>query len=91
MDAAGVRELARRRHFVRQIGAREILRAVQWLNRHSADCRKLAFGGLHEIPFLSYTRPSRSRRVLKPTIFREYDIRGVADVVAEGSKAESAG
>jgi hypothetical protein len=26
--------------------------------------------------------------VLKPTIFREYDIRGVADVVAHGSKAE---
>src|SRR5262249_53131405 len=70
VNAASVRKFARRA----QIEARDIVRTIQRLDGDAADCRKLAFGGFH--------RPATVlilTLMLKSTIFREYDIRGVAD------------
>ena len=83
VDAARVRKLAGRRQFARQIDPGQVFRDRRRLDRHSANCRKLAFGGFHQIPsyFILYRHGTIEHEtpMLKPTIFREYDIRGVAD------------
>src|SRR5205823_4278884 len=53
VDAAGVRELAGRRRL------RDVFGPVQRLDRHSADCRKLAFDGFHFVPGYRYLNPAR--------------------------------
>ena len=56
-------------------------RFVQGFNRDAANCRKLAFGGLWVGSLHGYPAIKTSYQdMLKPTVFREYDIRGVADI-----------
>ena len=59
MDAARVGELARFADSRAGSTPSQILRAVHRLNRHPANCRKLAFGGFHESPAICYFNPVR--------------------------------